>query len=385
MTVVMKGLRLKPKYEDLIGVAVSDKLYNIKFPNRDAKFLRDGFILSQLDGEGMRQMEKQQEMASKEAYKEHLLRQAAVNNDDNISHHSFRTANESDLTEQRITDMLGNNNAEFYDITDTNEGSTQTDPLPGGNTEFHYYIQNNQQNNQTYVHVEDHRRQIQILQQEAYNREAEMRANHESQVRQVQQDLRRRFYEVSGDARRRDLENQDVIQNLLNRINQQPNLAITDQTPLQAIEYQPPLQPASSSNLAIEDQPPESTHELRGPVGRPSNRVREDPTYGPIRRSDQQASSSSQAPQQAAPKAKANARATEQQSVAQPSDDKSYLFSRSVTDLLMLKGMTKSRWGKAKKEEYHSVLRDFNIPFDDKETNISLYGKVVKIFEKHGG
>ena len=384
MTVVMKGLRLKPKYEDLIGVAVSDKLYNIKFPNRDAKFLREGFVLSQLDGEGMRQMEKQQEMASKEAYKEHLLRQAAVNNDDNISHRSFRTANESDLTEQRITDMLGNNNAEFYDIIDTNEGSTQTDPLPG-NTEFHYHIQNNQQNNQTYVHVEDHRRQIQILQQEAYNREAEMRANHESQVRQVQQDLRRRFYEVSGDARRRDLENQAVIQNLLNRINQQPNLAITDQTRLQAIEYQPPPQPASSSNLAIEDQPPESTHERRGPVGRPSNRVREEPTYGPIRRSDQQASSSSQAPQQAAPKAKANARATEHQSVAQPSDDKSYLFSRSVTDLLMIKGMTKSRWGKAKKEEYHSVLRDFNIPFDDKETNISLYGKVVKIFEKHGG
>ena len=65
MAISMKGLRLKPKYEDLIGVAVSDKLYNIKFPNRDATFLRNGFVLSQLDGEGMRQMQIQQENASK--------------------------------------------------------------------------------------------------------------------------------------------------------------------------------------------------------------------------------------------------------------------------------------------------------------------------------
>ena len=65
MAVAMRGLRLKPKCEDLIGVAVSDKLYNVKYPNRDAKFLREGFVLSQLDGEGMRVMERQQEQASK--------------------------------------------------------------------------------------------------------------------------------------------------------------------------------------------------------------------------------------------------------------------------------------------------------------------------------
>ena len=70
MAVAMRGLRLRPTYEQLIGVAVSDELRNIKFPNRDAKFLRDGFVLSQLDGEGMRAMEMQQEMAAKEAFKE---------------------------------------------------------------------------------------------------------------------------------------------------------------------------------------------------------------------------------------------------------------------------------------------------------------------------
>ena len=39
---------------------------SIKFPNRGAKFIREGFILSQLDGEGMRQMQLQQEQAVKE-------------------------------------------------------------------------------------------------------------------------------------------------------------------------------------------------------------------------------------------------------------------------------------------------------------------------------
>ena len=72
MAIATEGLRLKPEYEDLIGVAVSDKLYTVKFPNRDAKFLREGFVLSQFDGEGMRAMERQQEQASKESYKEHL-------------------------------------------------------------------------------------------------------------------------------------------------------------------------------------------------------------------------------------------------------------------------------------------------------------------------
>ena len=67
----MKGLRLKPTYEQLIGVAVSDDLGHIRFPNRNAYFLRNGFILSQLDGEGARIMERQQELTSKEPHKEH--------------------------------------------------------------------------------------------------------------------------------------------------------------------------------------------------------------------------------------------------------------------------------------------------------------------------
>ena len=62
MAIAMKGLRRKPKYEDLINVAVSDGLEHMKFLNRNAQFLRNCFVLSQLDGEGARIMEIQQEL-----------------------------------------------------------------------------------------------------------------------------------------------------------------------------------------------------------------------------------------------------------------------------------------------------------------------------------
>ena len=40
MSIAMRGLKLKRNYEDLINVAISCKLYNIEFPNRDASVLR---------------------------------------------------------------------------------------------------------------------------------------------------------------------------------------------------------------------------------------------------------------------------------------------------------------------------------------------------------
>ena len=101
----MKGLISKPTCEDLIGVAVSDKLYNIKFPNRDATFLRNGFVLSQLDGEGMRQMQIQQESASNEAFKESLLKQIAVNTGVDLS--DLRTDSNAETRTERVNRAIG--------------------------------------------------------------------------------------------------------------------------------------------------------------------------------------------------------------------------------------------------------------------------------------
>ena len=81
----MKGLKVKPAYEDLNGVASSDGLEHIKFPNRDASFFEMLLrILSQLDGEGVRQMQLQQEEANRQAFKESLLKQVATNTGSNL-------------------------------------------------------------------------------------------------------------------------------------------------------------------------------------------------------------------------------------------------------------------------------------------------------------
>ena len=370
MAIAMRGLRLKPTYESLIGVAASDKLFNVKFPNRTAKFLREGFVLSQLDGEGMRQMEKQQEMASKEAYKEHLMKQAASSNSDNISHYSFRTANEGDLRQQRINDMLERgrqeiNNTEFHDIIDTAEAGINTDTEP--NPLYNH------------IHVEDHISQIQALQQEAYNREVAQEAVYRNNLQLVQQDARRDLYELEGSV----LQQQGLIQYLTARMHTQQaitgqsqpassssNLAITDQQRLQAITDQQRLQAITDQPRlqAITDQPrlqaitdqPESRHEPRGSGGRPSN-TKAKTTSGP----------------------KPKAADTDQSSSS--SDDRSYLFGKSITGLLMIQGKTKASWGKAKKTEMQTLLKDFNIPFDPNEKNLQLYNKIVSIFEQNGG
>ena len=74
--------------------------------NRNAKFVRDGFVLNQLDGEGMEVMEGHQEMAMKGHCKDNYLRSSAVNNEDSTTHPSFRTANEGNLRQEKINDML---------------------------------------------------------------------------------------------------------------------------------------------------------------------------------------------------------------------------------------------------------------------------------------
>ena len=89
----MQGLRVKPSYEQLIGVAVSDELEHSKFPDRNAKFLRKGFVMSQLDGEGARVMEEQQQRHNKEVYMDSALRTlAGERGSDSVSNFSFKSA-----------------------------------------------------------------------------------------------------------------------------------------------------------------------------------------------------------------------------------------------------------------------------------------------------
>ena len=72
------GLRKKPTYEEAINYIENDK-DKIHYPDRKAKFLRNTFELSQLDGMGMQIMEAQQLREMKEREKIHYLREIANN------------------------------------------------------------------------------------------------------------------------------------------------------------------------------------------------------------------------------------------------------------------------------------------------------------------
>jgi len=111
------GLRIKPIYEQLISVALSDDNQNIRFPNRDAKFLRAGFELSQLDGFGWEAMHRQQEMAQADQYKQALIKQIAKNT--GIDASSLRTEVDHQNRQMSVKSMLSGSShitAEYYDM-----------------------------------------------------------------------------------------------------------------------------------------------------------------------------------------------------------------------------------------------------------------------------
>jgi len=70
------GLRERPTYLELIDY-VENNDDKIKMPDRRAKFIRNSFYLSQLDGEGMRQAEDLQRVTETMQDRELLVRQFA--------------------------------------------------------------------------------------------------------------------------------------------------------------------------------------------------------------------------------------------------------------------------------------------------------------------
>ena len=136
MAIAMEGLKLKPKYEHLINVAVSDGLGHMKFLNRNAQFIRNGFVLSQLDGEGARIMEIQQELVSKQAFKESFLKQIAINTGPNLS--DLRNQHGADLRTERVNQAL-NTNAQFYHIPQSDHEMESMHSIPPSiETEIRY-------------------------------------------------------------------------------------------------------------------------------------------------------------------------------------------------------------------------------------------------------
>ena len=166
----MSGLRLTPTYRDLIGVAVSDELNNIKFPNRDASFLRNGFVLSQLDGEGMRAMEMQQQRHIKEVFMDSALKPLARDpGNESISNFSFKSAHTQNTQTQRINEMITqsvkakkrNGKAEYYDLSGRDDMEPPLDLFEASSSD-------GQVDMKKHIHVEDYLGSIRDIKKRLY-------------------------------------------------------------------------------------------------------------------------------------------------------------------------------------------------------------------------
>ena len=76
------GLKKKPTLNELAD-RIENEPNTIKYPDRTATIVRNSFELSQLDGEGMREMEQQQAQQMAEVAKENAIRSLAKNSDMN--------------------------------------------------------------------------------------------------------------------------------------------------------------------------------------------------------------------------------------------------------------------------------------------------------------
>jgi len=320
MAYAIQGLKVHRQYEDLIGVAVSDELRNIKFPNRDASFLRNGFILSQLDGEGMRQMEHQQEMASKQAYKEHLLKEIAVNTGSNL--HELRSESHQELRAERVNQAL-NPNPQFFNISqrdhemetmhslsssedtemrDDMAVSSKTTSLPSLDSNAMSVDVANQS-----TAVADHTGEIERQRQIAENERLQLEIRQSQQLENIRQQaasvLQATTQELTESHRAEAIaaiihaasltekkaftkfskQNQEIQQMAANdERSRQTITALRNQIRNQEKEQEPPkranpkakIEPKPKTTAIEDDDNPEANHPPKGKRGRPSNNTK---------------------------------------------------------------------------------------------------------------
>merc|ERR1711966_538762 len=99
----------------------------------------NGFVLSQLDGEGMRAMQLQEEQAMKESLKDHLLKQSSQETGVNMG--DFRIPSEAKKRNIRINNMLrttgtGGNDVNGRPTADSGFGNNDVNGIPTADSGF---------------------------------------------------------------------------------------------------------------------------------------------------------------------------------------------------------------------------------------------------------
>ena len=177
------GLKKKPTLNDLAD-RIENEPNTIKYPDRTATTVRNSFELSQLDGEGMRQMEQQQAQQMAEVAKENAIR--------NLANNSYM--NHADLSEkakvvtrsQSVQAMLRplSSDKTTQESRPTQQGESQTDikQHESSSSQTPAYVQHFDISQDDQPHVED--RSSRRLEQE---NEALLRKQFETQMVELRQ------------------------------------------------------------------------------------------------------------------------------------------------------------------------------------------------------
>ena len=268
----MQGLRIKQTYEDLIGVAIPDGLGNIKFPNRDAKFLREGYVMSQLDNEGMRQMEKQQEIASKQAFKESLLKDIAINTGAILF--DLRNESHQEMRDDKIREFTtpSRYRAKTHDIAGSDEFTPFDTPSPSPfDTPFHDTPPHSDYPSRI-------NRRIDFEEQEEIQALNIQKSKREQTIQEVSQQLDqaqsiKKCVDVDTKVLTRSFSDRAYL-NTVDKINAKDDV----KNEFKRVGFQTPEKPSGSRDKPKydEDDNPESSIEPRGKAGRPSKHTKSD-------------------------------------------------------------------------------------------------------------
>ena len=185
--------------------------------------LRNGFLTSQLDGEGMRVMEQQQQRHMKEVYIDPALKPLASNLDnESISNCPFKSAYTQDTQTQRIQEMItraselrkANDNAEYYELSsgDDMELSLELDTASSSSSGR---PEGRQVDLSKYMHVVDYMGSVRNLENDHRLTELEnQRRMHEINGNNKVM-LKQELYKISGGKDMKTMQLQNVIDDLV--------------------------------------------------------------------------------------------------------------------------------------------------------------------------
>lgn len=110
------GLRKRPQFEAIVDYLANGQ-EKTKYPNRQAKFIRNHPYLTQLDHVGMFEMEEQQENAWKEQEKEHRVKELATKGSQSVPNVSSQgTQSAPEIRTQLRREQGSTSTTQYFDL-----------------------------------------------------------------------------------------------------------------------------------------------------------------------------------------------------------------------------------------------------------------------------